>query len=221
MSMFDKIVAAVTPPESDETRREARAEARKLSSPGDWLSIALDHHAQLDTAFDAVRKAEGAEPRRAAQKRLAVLLTGHSIAEESVLYPALVVAGEKAHAGMGYTEQAAAKTQMAELEDLAPTSQEYLDKLEHIRGAVTHHMYQEESSWFRELKSKASPGQQRKLTERYREEFERYTGTAAKQPSTPATRPQPPKETKAAPKTSKTTSKSKAPKKRAKQTRPK
>jgi len=56
-------------------------------------------------------------------------------------------------------------------------SQSYLDKLELIRSAVTHHMYEEEGTWFLELKEKLPHTAQAKLTERFREEFERYVGT--------------------------------------------
>lgn len=45
---------------------------------------------------------------------------------------------------MGYNEQVMVKTQMAILEKLDPMSQDFDDKLEHIRDAVTH--YQEEGT---------------------------------------------------------------------------
>ena len=80
---------------------------------------------------------------------------------------------------MAYTEQAAAKIQMGLLETLAPMSQDYLDKLEHIRGAVAHHVYEEEGTWFLELKEKLPAPDQVKLTQRYREEFDRYMGRDA------------------------------------------
>ena len=83
----------------------------------------------------------------------------------------------------GYTEQAGAKANMGELEYLNPMSQDYLDKLEHIRGAVAHHMYEEESDRFLDLK-KLSPADQARLTERYAEEFERYIGGALDGPGT-------------------------------------
>jgi hypothetical protein len=41
---------------------------------------------------------------------------------------------------MAYEEQAMAKIQMALLDKIEPMTQDYLDKLEHIRGAVTHHV---------------------------------------------------------------------------------
>ena len=56
-------------------------------------------------------------------------------------------------------------------------SQDYLDKLEHIRGAVAHHVYEEEGTWFLELKEKVSAADQTKLTAQYEEEFDRYVGT--------------------------------------------
>jgi hemerythrin superfamily protein len=176
MSIIDKVVSAVTPIESDDARREARAKAKRAAQPGDWLSMVVDHHEQIEAAFAAVKSASTAATRTAAQKRLGILLTGHSNAEESVIYPGLTKIDEKGHATSAYTEQAAAKTQMALLEGLAPMTQEYLDKLEHIRGAVAHHVYEEENSWFPELKEKAPAADQVKLTERYHEEFSRYVG---------------------------------------------
>jgi hypothetical protein len=175
MSILDKVVAAVTPLESDEQRAEARAKAREAATDGDWLSLVLDHHRQIEAAFAAVKTATNAASRVAAQKRLALLLTGHSIAEEAVIYPALVKADEEGDSTKAYTEQSAAKVQMALLEDLEPMSQEYLDKLEHIRGAVAHHVYEEENEWFVGLKEKLSPADQTKITFRYQEEFSRYT----------------------------------------------
>jgi hemerythrin superfamily protein len=176
MSVFDRVIAAVTPPESDEARREAHLRARELAQPGDWLSAVLDHHEQIDAAFDAVKSARDATSRLTAQKQLAELLTAHSMAEEAVLYPALARADEEAHAVKAYTEQAAAKLQLGLLEYLRPMTEEFLDKLEHIRGAVAHHVYEEESKWFLQLKEQTIAGEQDKLAERYREEFARYFG---------------------------------------------
>ncbi len=176
MSIVDKVVAAVTPPESDDARREAHAKARSMAAPGDWLSMVLEHHENIEAAFAAVKEATTAAAQVAAQKKLATLLTGHAVAEEAVLYPALADAGEKGHATTAYTEQSAAKLQMGLLEKLEPLSQDYLDKLEHIQGAVLHHVYEEEKNWFVDLKDKVSVVEQGRLTARYQEEFSRYVG---------------------------------------------
>lgn len=174
MSLLDKVVAAVTPLESDEARVEARDKATSVAQSGDWLSMVLEHHRAIEAAFDSVKAASSEGVRLMAQKKLALLLTAHSIAEEAVLYPAMAKANEKGHATMAYAEQSAAKLEMGLLEGLAPMSQEYLDKLEHIRGAVLHHVYQEEGTWFIQVKESLSADDQVKLTARYREEFERY-----------------------------------------------
>jgi molybdenum cofactor biosynthesis enzyme MoaA len=84
--------------------------------------------------------------------------------------------GHKVQAGVAYTEQTTAKMQMAELENIAPSSESWLDKWGHIEGAVLTHMFEEENGWFIHLKNKGE--HQDRLTARYTEEFERYTGVA-------------------------------------------
>lgn len=179
MSILDKVVAAVTPPESAEDRAKARAKAMAAAEDGDWLSLILQHHLDLEEALLDVEEASEEEERLVAFKAFGLLLTGHSIAEEGVIYPGLAAASETGHADMGYSEQAMVKMQMAALEKLEPMSQEFLDKLEHIKGALLHHMYEEEGNWFLDLKEKASPSDQEMMTERYSEEFNRYIGEDA------------------------------------------
>ena len=176
MSLLDKVIAAVTPPETDQARLEARQTARAAAAPGGWLSLVLDHHLRIEAAFSAVEAAADSSSRRLAQKQLALILNGHSLAEEVVLYPALSEAGEKGHMTAGYTEQSAVKVQMALLEELEPMSQDYVDKLGHIKGAVAHHVYEEESNWFMDIQANATAEMHSKLTARYTEEFDRYMG---------------------------------------------
>jgi hemerythrin superfamily protein len=178
MSFVDKIVAAVTPRESGKDRAEARAKAAAAAQPGDWLSLVLDHHAELEEALATVEEGVTAEERSIAFQEFAVLLTGHALAEEGVLYPGLSEFSETGHADTGYAEQAMVKMQMAVLEKLDPLSQDFEDKLEHVKGALLHHMYEEESGWFLNLKKQASPDEQERMTVRYAEEFDRYVGDA-------------------------------------------
>jgi len=176
MSILDKAIAAVTPPESAEDRAQARRKARELATPGDWLSIIIDHHERIEQAFASVKSANEASSRREAFKALAILLNGHSAAEEAVIYPEMTEAGQKGHAALAYEEQSMVKVQMAQLETMEPMSQDFIDKLEHIEGAVAHHVYTEEKTWFPELKESAPAGDQSRLALRYREEFDRYAG---------------------------------------------
>lgn len=174
MSIIDRALAAITSPESEKARTGATARARAAATPGDWLSLALDHHDRIRQAFEDCRTVRGASARLSATRRLAVVLTGHLLAEEIVLYPALAKAGDRAQASQAYAEQTTAKMQMAELEQMDPATDAWLIRLEQIRGAVLHHLYEEERSWFIDLKHRYDD--QQTLTSRYREEFDRYTG---------------------------------------------
>jgi hypothetical protein len=174
MSIIDKIAAAVTPQPGEEKRADATADARAVAEPGDWLSLVLDHHDQIREAFAAGKVARGAADRTAAMKTLALVLNGHSLAEEVVLYPALGKVDAKAHAAQAYLEQTVAKNQMAELERIPASEAAWLDKWEHIEGAVLTHMYEEESGWFMELRERTTDGDW--LTARYVEEYNRYVG---------------------------------------------
>ena len=178
MSILDKVVAAVTPMESEESRREAHAKARAAAEGRDWLAQILDHHEAIESAFAAVKAASDGPGREAALSELAVLLSAHANAEEAVIYPALIYFDHKAHGTAGYTEQAGAKANLGELEYLDPLSQEFADKLEHVRGAVAHHVYEEENDRFLDLR-RLSAADQMRLTQRYAEEFARFSGGVA------------------------------------------
>jgi hemerythrin superfamily protein len=176
MSFIDKIVSAVTPPESEQDRVTARQHAQSLARPGTWLAIVLDHHVQIESAFSQALSETSADARLAAFKQLQIVLTGHANAEETVLYPALGDIGEKTHTAMAYEEQAMAKIQLGKIEHLDPMSSDWQEKLEHVQGAVLHHMYEEERTWFVQLQSGLPESRSEKLTERFVEEFSRYTG---------------------------------------------
>lgn len=176
MSLLDKMVAAVMPPETHAARAEARDDAMHAAMPDTWLARVLEHHRAIERAFDDLERADSIASRRAAQKWLAMLLTGHSIAEEVTLYPALASHHGKIRAQLACQEQSAAKGEAAALEELHPMSQDYEDKLAHIRGAIAHHMYEEEGTWFLKLQEIASTETMTRLTRRYDEEFSRYMG---------------------------------------------
>ena len=176
MSFIDKIAAAIVPPASDEDRTTARRNAEAVAGPGDWLASVLEHHRAIESGFAEAMHGSDAAIRRAGLKQLARLLTAHANAEESVLYPALAEIGEKGSAAMAYEEQAMTKIEMARLEELDPMSQAWIEKLEHVQGAVLHHAYEEEAKWFPELQQNLSPARRSHLTDRFLEEFERGCG---------------------------------------------
>jgi hemerythrin superfamily protein len=178
MSWLDKIGSAVFPLASDEKRAEARRKAEELARQHQWLAQIVAHHKAIERCFADAFAATDAESRRHAMKELARLNTGHSIAEEVAIYPALIenngMLGGKVQAALAYEEQQMTKIQQAMLEKLDPMSEEWRAKLEHIRSAVQQHVFEEENHRFVELADALAPGEAARLSRRYAEEFERY-----------------------------------------------
>jgi hemerythrin superfamily protein len=183
MSWLDKIGSKVFPLVSDEKRAEARRNAEALARSNQWLAQIIAHHKAIEQCFADAFAATDADSRRHAMKELARLNTGHSIAEEVSIYPALIeyngVLGGKVQAAIAYEEQQMTKVQQAMLEKLDPMSQEWRAKLEHIQSAVQQHVYEEESHRFAELAEAISPAEAARLSRRYAEEFERYGASDA------------------------------------------
>lgn len=179
MSLVDKIAAAVMPPESDRDRETARTISMALTSEGDWLALVVSHHRCIEAGF-AAALAAGRDERLDALKQLSVLLGGHANAEESVIYPLLSVDETASGAAMAYDEQAAMKIELAALERIDPSSPAWSEKLRHIQGAVLHHVYEEEGSWFPRLQQSLLAVDRMELTRRYAEEFERHVGEPAR-----------------------------------------
>lgn len=183
MSWLDKIGSTVFPLASDEKRAEARRKAEELGRMNQWLGQIVAHHKAIEQCFEDALGATGLDARRHAMKELARLNTGHSIAEEVTVYPALVehngVVGGKIQAVLAYEEQQMTKIEQAMLEQLDPMSEEWWTKLEHIKSAVQQHVYEEENHRFAELAKALSPGESARLSRRYAEEFERYCGGPA------------------------------------------
>ena len=178
MSWLDKIGSKVFPLASDEKRAEARRKAEELARSHQWLAQIIAHHKAIEQCFADAFAATDADSRRHAMKELARLNTGHSIAEEVTVYPALVahngMIGGKVQAALAYEEQQMTKIQQAMLEQLDPMSEEWRAKLEHIQSAVQQHVFEEESHRFAELAEALSPAEAARLSRRYAEEFERY-----------------------------------------------
>lgn len=166
----------VTPSHEKAEREEVRAMARKKATSA-WFRQVLDHHEMIEAAFDAVKQARSNTARLAAQKELMHLLTGHSIAEEAIIYPFMQMDTSARHATHAYAEQALAKVGMAELDAIKDKmSEEYEEKLDSICKAVLHHMIEEERDFFPELQKKADSAHNQKISQQYKAEFIRYMG---------------------------------------------
>ncbi len=174
MSLLYRIMGSSGMTGTDADRRQARSRAMSAASPGDWLSVVLRHHQQIEAAFHAVTASADQNDRRVALGELTRLLTGHCNAEESVLYPALARCGESRDAEHAYQEQAHSKMHLASLERLVTMSQDFVEELELLRQAVVQHHFEEEAHRFIELVRQTGAEEQRRLGQRLQQEFDRY-----------------------------------------------
>ena len=191
MSFLDRIAAAVTPAASDEERARARQDAETLGHTEEWVGLIVQQHKQIESLLDDAGSAGDPNQRRLALKEFARILTGHSNAEEVILYPDIAEYNGKTQAAMAYEEHAMTKIQVAKLEKLDPMTQDWTEKVEHIRGALQQHMYQEESSWLPDLVQNLPGDEKAHLSKRYVEEFNRYCGDESSKSSASSAMPLP------------------------------
>lgn len=174
MNFFDSLAHAARSVVSEENRLQIRDEALALARNGDWLSRAIQHHRKIEALFNAALHEVSGQQRLASLHQLEHLLSAHAMAEEVVLYPAMVLGGQRADATVAYEEEAETKIDLARLDRLDPYSDEWRDKLEDIRGFVIHHLYEEEADWFPRLHDSLSEEEAAALSVRFGEEFERH-----------------------------------------------
>lgn len=176
MSFLDRIAAAVAPAASDEDRAEARRKIESMARGEPFAETVVSQHKEIEALFAEARGAQGGAAAHQAVRQLATLLTGHSNAEEAVLYPDLAEFGGKTQAAMAYEEHAMTKVQLAKLQRMEPGSKEWREKLDHIESAVQQHVYQEENSWLPDIITNTPQEIKAELSRRYHEELERYFG---------------------------------------------
>ena len=176
MSFAEKAqqIVGITPSHTNVEREAIRAEAKKNATTT-WFNQILEHHMIIEQTFDAVKDAKSLAARTEAQKKLMILLTGHSIAEEAIVYPFMKLDTSSKDAIHAYAEQSLAKIELVGLDEISDKmSKAYDDKLEEIRLAVVHHMIEEERDFFPELQEKADNAENTKISKHYNMEFERY-----------------------------------------------
>jgi hypothetical protein len=179
MHLLDQAIAASAAAHNQMRRTKARSKAADLGRNCPWLRLVVAHHEQIEDAFAAVHAARGAAARRRAERQLAALLTGHAVAAEAVLYPAMAAARQWAHAVAACDAQSRFKAILARLAASDPESADYDAELATLEHAVTWHILDEEGSWYPALARSGDAALQARLADRYNDAFERCTAPDA------------------------------------------
>lgn len=147
--------------------------------PRDWLVLVRQHHRLIARSFDELLAPNDAsyERRNLQLRNVDQLLTAHSLAEETVLYPALAMEGLQSEAEKLYMEEAHFKIGLARLE-LATAGRrqgrDWVAPARALRDAVLQHAREdEEDRLFPELRRRLTAERNRALAAAYTREFSR------------------------------------------------
>ena len=146
---------------------------------GDWLAMVRQHHRLIERSFDELLERNDAPyERRILQLRnLDQILTAHSLAEETAIYPALALAGLEQEAEHLYQDEAHAKIALARVELAAPGprgERDWVAPARALREMVLRHATEdEEGRLFPELHRRLGAAENRRLADAYTREFGR------------------------------------------------
>jgi hemerythrin superfamily protein len=167
---------STTPAEDMRTGDFLRAPLQEtMAMTGGWLEMVQAHHQMIEQAFDALIESGGSDFSGcvALHKRLAYLLTAHSVAEENVLYPALAMCNLQSESDRLYLDQAHAKVMNAVLDmSNEKCGAEWLEKVSQLKAAVLQHAkVDEEGDLYPRLAKAIDKDTADKLDMAYRREF--------------------------------------------------
>ena len=155
--------------------RESVAQA--TAQGGDWLAIVKAQHKLISDLLNELisnTSASSAE-RQTDLKKLTVLLTAHSVAEENVLYPALAIHKFQIGSAELYLEQDAQKVLNSIINLQAESGGNESDvtqKLQELSRLIhSHAIGHEEMDLYPQLHDTASPSENALLTQKYQEFF--------------------------------------------------
>ena len=146
MHTLDLAIAKSADADNLARRIKAREKSTQLGRNCLWLHLVVAHHEGIEHSFAQLHAARDVEARRRIERDLRVRWTGHSVAEEAVLYPAMARTDQKAHALAAYSEHSQFKVRLALLSSLDAMSSEYEHVLERLRRAAQWHFLDEEGN---------------------------------------------------------------------------
>ena len=143
---------------------------------GNWMDQVKAQHRAVDRLFMAIKATRDDQvPRRTALlKQLADALTAHSVAEETVLYPAIALMNNVPKSDELYMEQSHAKVMLNELDNMPKRGPEFLTRITALEAAIKEHVADEEGVAYPRLMQTASPAQNAKMSADFRMHFNKY-----------------------------------------------
>ncbi len=149
---------------------KAAAHALKPGAEGadtDILDTLKKEHDEVKELLASLESASVAAERRSLVKRIKAALLPHTKAEEKVVYDAVIALKDKAaetHGHEGYLEHEWAAKTLRRLEGIDnPDSPEHKATSKVLKELVEHHIEEEESSIWRDVKANFDDGERRRM----------------------------------------------------------
>lgn len=141
---------------------------------GNVVDLIMNDHRELERLFEALRNRPDQRPTLVSQ--MLTLLTAHSRAEESEVYPAAAQAGISEDVEHSQKEHLEADQLAADLAETDPASADFESKLDKLVEAVAHHIGEEEETVLTEMRGQMSAEVLTELGQAFLDSREQHLG---------------------------------------------
>jgi hemerythrin superfamily protein len=136
----------------------------------DPFQILADDHRRVEQLLQQIESGSP-QQREALLKQLQKELTGHAVAEENIIYPAMVRLGrERRDAKELYDEHGQVKLALFDLEMMSKDDRRWMERFSELRRSLTKHVQEEEKEDFPKLRQALDPQTLQLLGRRVQEE---------------------------------------------------
>lgn len=145
------------------------------SAGGDVFDTLIRDHRRAEQLFGEIERADP-QQRLPLLRRLQAELTAHAVAEENVVYPAMIrLVKNVDNAKELYEEHQEMKVALFDLEMITMDNQRWLDRLRDLRRSVLQHAQDEETKEFPALRQALDARQMQLLTQRVQMEKQKFS----------------------------------------------
>ena len=110
----------------------------------DAIALLKADHRKVEDLFAEFKAAKGAAKKQALVEKICAELSGHTVIEEEIFYPACRGKVEDGLLNEGYVEHDGGKVLVAELLASAPNEEFYDAKVKVLSEQIEHHVHEEE-----------------------------------------------------------------------------
>ena len=131
----------------------------------DVVDLIMSDHREVERLFDVLKNEP--EKRSLTLPVLTTLLTAHSRAEESEVYPAAAESGGAEDVEHSQKEHLEADQLLAKLADTDPDAPEFEKRLQDLVDAITHHVEEEEKDLLPGMRERMDEAELNRLADRF------------------------------------------------------